>query len=97
MIFGYLYTYFRELLSDILVTNSGSNVENRQVINATPGVLVESVASKDIVRCARVNVSGLSRLKIGSYSSAHRITLVPSDSIHEKSHKKIQICLHRSV
>ncbi|XP_041999682.1 cationic amino acid transporter 2, vacuolar-like [Salvia splendens] len=76
---------------------AGSNVENCQVINATPGVLVDSVPSKDIVRCARVNVSGLSRLKLGSYSSAHRITLVPSDSIHEKSHKKIQICLHRNA
>ncbi|XP_047941333.1 uncharacterized protein LOC125188507 [Salvia hispanica] len=76
---------------------TGSNAENCQVINATPGVLIESVQSKDIVRCARVNVSGLSRLKLGSYSSAHRITLVPSDSIHEKSHKKIQICLHRNA
>ncbi|XP_057767320.1 uncharacterized protein LOC130987707 [Salvia miltiorrhiza] len=76
---------------------SGSNVENRQVINITPGVLVESVPSKDIVRCARVNVSGLSRLKLGSYSSAHRITLVPSDNIQERSHKKIQICLHRNA
>ncbi|KAL1553877.1 hypothetical protein AAHA92_14498 [Salvia divinorum] len=76
---------------------AGSNVENCQVINAIPGVLIESVPSKDIVRCARVNVSGLSRVKLGTYSSAHRITLVPSDSIHEKSHKKIQICLHRNA
>lgn len=80
-----------------LVILSGSNVENHQVINVTPVVLVESVPSKDIVRCARVSVSGLSRLKVGSYSSAHRITFVPSDDIHERSHKKIQICLHRSV
>ncbi|KAL1563572.1 hypothetical protein AAHA92_06024 [Salvia divinorum] len=76
---------------------SGSNVETHQVINATPGVMIESVPSKDIVRCARVNVSGLSRMKLGSYSSAHRITLVPSDNIHERSHKKIQICLHRNA
>ncbi|KAG6421251.1 hypothetical protein SASPL_117801 [Salvia splendens] len=76
---------------------SGSNVETRQVVNATPGVLIDSVPSKDIVRCARVNVSGLSRLKLGSYSSAHRITLVPSDNIHKRSHKKIQICLHRNA
>lgn len=72
-------------------------MENRQVINVTPVVLVESDPSKDIVRCARVAVSGLSRLKLGSYSSARRITLVPSDDIQERSHNKIQICLHRSV
>ncbi|KAK6127117.1 hypothetical protein DH2020_039155 [Rehmannia glutinosa] len=72
---------------------AGSDV----VVNATPVVLVESVPSKDVVRCARVTVSGLSRLKLGSYSSAHRITLVPSDEIQEKSYKNVQICLHRSV
>lgn len=75
---------------------AGSDVENRQVINVTPVVLVESDPSKDIVRCARVAVSGLSRLKLGSYSSARRITLVPSDDIQERSHNKIQICLHRN-
>ncbi|KAK4431976.1 hypothetical protein Salat_0959700 [Sesamum alatum] len=73
---------------------AGSDVEYREVVTATPAVLVESVPSKDVVRCARIPVSGLSRLKLGSYSSAHRITLVPSDEIHEKSYKKIQICLH---
>ncbi|KAK6151431.1 hypothetical protein DH2020_014066 [Rehmannia glutinosa] len=72
---------------------AGSDV----VVNATPVVLVESVPSKDVVRCARVTVSGLSRLKLGSYSSAHRITLVPSDEIQDKSYKNVQICLHRSV
>lgn len=72
-------------------------MENQRVMNVTPTVLVKSISSKDIVRCARVTVRGLSRLKLGSYSSAHRITLVPSDEIQEKSHKKIQICLHRSV
>lgn len=75
---------------------AGSDVETRRVINATPVVLVESGPSKDIVRCSRVNVSGLSRLKLGIYSSAQRITLVPSDDIQERSHKKIQICLHRN-
>ncbi|KAH6819293.1 hypothetical protein C2S51_002896 [Perilla frutescens var. frutescens] len=75
---------------------AGSDVESHRVVKATPVVLLESVPSKDIVRCARVYVSGLSRLKLGSYSSAHRITLVPSDDIQERSHKKIQICLHRN-
>lgn len=75
---------------------AGSDVENHQVIKVTPVVLAESDPSKDIVRCARVAVSGLSRLKLGSYSSARRITLVPSDDIQERSHNKIQICLHRN-
>ncbi|KAL0428337.1 UNVERIFIED_CONTAM: hypothetical protein Slati_3008500 [Sesamum latifolium] len=76
---------------------AGSDVEHREVVIATPAVFVESVPSKDVVRCARVPVSGLSRLKLGSYSSAHRITLVPSEEIQEKSYKKIQICLHNNA
>ncbi|KAL9150968.1 hypothetical protein ABFS82_11G023400 [Erythranthe guttata] len=72
----------------------GGDVKNRQVVNATPIVIGESVPSKDVVRCARVTVSGLSRQKLGYYSSAHRVTLLPSDEIQEKSCKKIQICLH---
>ncbi|KAL0337830.1 UNVERIFIED_CONTAM: Transcription factor [Sesamum calycinum] len=74
----------------------GSDVEHREVVIVTPAVFVESVPSNDVVRCARVPVSGLSRLKLGSYSSARRITLVPSDEIQEKSYKKIQICLHNN-
>ncbi|KAL0316647.1 UNVERIFIED_CONTAM: hypothetical protein Sradi_5542900 [Sesamum radiatum] len=75
---------------------AGSDVEHREVVIVTPAVFVESVPSNDVVRCARVPVSGLSRLKLGSYSSARRITLVPSDEIQEKSYKKIQICLHNN-
>ncbi|KAL0346051.1 UNVERIFIED_CONTAM: Transcription factor [Sesamum radiatum] len=76
---------------------AGTDVEHHEVVIATPAVFVESVPSKDVVRCARVPVSGLSRLKLGSYSSAHRITLVPSEEIQEKSYKKIQICLHSNA
>ncbi|XP_011079262.1 uncharacterized protein LOC105162827 [Sesamum indicum] len=75
---------------------AGSDVEHREVVIATPAVFVGSVPPGDVVRCARVPVSGLSRLKLGSYSSAHRITLVPSDEIQEKLYKKIQICLHNN-
>ncbi|KAL3629768.1 hypothetical protein CASFOL_026990 [Castilleja foliolosa] len=67
------------------------------VVNATPTVLVGSFPSRDVVRCARVNVSGLSRLKLMSYSSAHRIALVPSVEIQEKSYKRIQVCLHSNA
>lgn len=67
-------------------------MEYHQVVNATPVVLVESILSKDVVRCARVRVQGLPRLKLRSYSNGHRITLIPSEDIREASYKKIQIC-----
>ncbi|XP_073157000.1 uncharacterized protein [Henckelia pumila] len=73
---------------------AGSEVENHHVVNVTPNVLVESISSEGIVRCARVPISGLSRLKIGNYSSARRVNVVPSNGIPEKSYDKIQICLH---
>ncbi|KAL6539691.1 hypothetical protein OROHE_011462 [Orobanche hederae] len=89
--------YFMALIS--VVSRSGhvsALVGSDVVVNATPAVLVGSVPSRDVVWCARVTVSGLSRLNLKSYSSAHRITLVPSDEIQEKSYKKIQICLHKN-
>ncbi|GFQ05697.1 hypothetical protein PHJA_002713800 [Phtheirospermum japonicum] len=79
--------------SDHVTAFNGSDL----VVNATPTVLVGAVPSRDVVRCARVTVSGLSRLRLGSYSSAHRIALVPSDEIQEKSYRNIQICLHSNV
>ncbi|KAL3841069.1 hypothetical protein ACJIZ3_025660 [Penstemon smallii] len=72
----------------------GVDVEKHREVNITPAVLVESFLSKDIARCARVHVSGLSRVKLGRYSSAHRVTLIPSPDIQEKSYKKIKICSH---
>ncbi|CAA0833194.1 Uncharacterized conserved protein (DUF2215 [Striga hermonthica] len=77
--------------SDHVAAPAGSGV----LINVTPSLLVGPGPSRD-VRCARVAVSGLSRLHLGSYSSAHRITLAPSDDIQEKSYRKIHICLHRN-
>ncbi|EPS61814.1 hypothetical protein M569_12979, partial [Genlisea aurea] len=73
---------------------SGVDVNNLQAVNATPILLDESALSKQPLWCARVPVSGLSRLKLGSYSSIRRVTLVPSDTIPEKAYKKIHICFH---
>ncbi|XP_051142768.1 uncharacterized protein LOC127259455 [Andrographis paniculata] len=75
---------------------SGNDVEYYQVVTVTPEVLVESLLSTDVVRCSRVTISGLSRLKLWSFSNAHRITLVPSEEIRETSYKKIQICSHKN-
>ncbi|XP_075491904.1 uncharacterized protein LOC142530039 isoform X1 [Primulina tabacum] len=73
---------------------AGAEVENHDVVNVIPTVLVESITSDSVERCARVPISGLSRLKIGSYSSARRLKVVPSNGIPEKSYNKIQMCLH---
>lgn len=72
-------------------------MEKNQEVNITPTVVLESVLTDKAIRCARVNVSGLSRLKLGSYSSAHKVTLVPSPEIPEKFYKRVQICLHKYV
>ncbi|KAI9120942.1 hypothetical protein K1719_007975 [Acacia pycnantha] len=52
--------------------------------------------AKDIFRCERVHVYGLSRLKLWSYASSFRITLAPSAEIPEKFHNKIHVCFHRN-
>ncbi|XP_022871805.1 uncharacterized protein LOC111390916 isoform X1 [Olea europaea var. sylvestris] len=70
----------------------GVDVEN-QVVNVTLVPLIESPRYKDVRLCERIQVSGLSRLKLGSYSSARRVTLVP---IPRRLHKKFQICFHKN-
>ncbi|XP_075485910.1 uncharacterized protein LOC142525479 [Primulina tabacum] len=73
---------------------AGAEMENHHVVNVTPTALVESIPSDGVVRCARVPISGLSRIKIGNYSSARRVNVIPSNGIPEKLYGKIQICLH---
>lgn len=83
------------LLKTIAVNVIGVDVEN-PVLEFTPSGLVESgLGSKDVILCERIRVSGISRLKLGSYASAHRVTLVPSVVIPEKLHSKIQVCFHK--
>ncbi|KAI9120488.1 hypothetical protein K1719_007521 [Acacia pycnantha] len=52
--------------------------------------------AKDIFRCERVHVYGLSRLKLGSYASSFRIALALSAEIPEKFHSKVHVCFHRN-
>ncbi|KAI6697017.1 hypothetical protein NL676_017136 [Syzygium grande] len=68
-------------------------------IDFTPSTLSGVLAgrgTKEIVRCERVEVIGLSRLRLGSYSSALRVIVLPSVSIPERLHSKVQVCLHRN-
>ncbi|KAG9129783.1 hypothetical protein Leryth_015992 [Lithospermum erythrorhizon] len=76
---------------------SGISIDNPVlVVTPVPIAVLSPLGSKEVVSCERVAVSGLSRLKIGSLHSIHRVTLVPSVVIPEKLHSKIQICFHRN-
>ncbi|KAI4386625.1 hypothetical protein MLD38_004542 [Melastoma candidum] len=54
-------------------------------------------SKESLLLCERVVVSGISRLKLGSYSSAIRVTAVPSVVIPERLHGRIQVCFHRNA
>ncbi|XP_019187428.1 PREDICTED: uncharacterized protein LOC109181913 isoform X2 [Ipomoea nil] len=71
------------------------NVKN-PVVDFTPVPLAGFSSSRDIISCERVLVAGLSRLKLWSYSSAYRVTLLPSAAIPERLHGKIHICSHKN-
>lgn len=85
--------------STSLTTLKGVDLDN-PVIDVTPSPFAGlSIfhGSKDALSCERVQVSGLSRLKLGSYANSFRVTLVPSVEIPEKYHGKIQVCFHRNA
>ncbi|KAJ1409116.1 NEMP family [Sesbania bispinosa] len=76
----------------------GVDIE-RPALDVTPSPLSGHSAThsaKDIIRCERVQVSGISRLKLGSYANSFHVTLAPSVAIPERLHYKIQICFHRN-
>ncbi|TKY62858.1 Nuclear envelope integral membrane protein 1 [Spatholobus suberectus] len=80
------------------LTLKGVDIE-RPVLEVSPSVLPGPSASqgvKDTLRCDRVRISGISRLKLGSYANSFHVTLAPSASIPEKLHSKIQVCFHRN-
>ncbi|KAM1635655.1 hypothetical protein ACFX13_013964 [Malus domestica] len=76
----------------------GVDIEN-PVLEVIPAPLSEhSVVpgSKDVLFCERARVSGVSRLKLGSYASSLKITLSTSLVIPERLHSKIQVCFPRN-
>lgn len=80
-----------------LYLNAGVDFEH-PVLDVIPKLLSgPSVVgnSKEILLCERVQVSGQSRLKLQSYASALRITVVPSVVVPERLHSRINVCFHR--
>ncbi|KAI5316674.1 hypothetical protein L3X38_036381 [Prunus dulcis] len=93
-----LFTFCLSLLTLSLATDDGAiqgvDLEN-PVLDVSPALL-STPGSKDVLLCERVRVSGISRLKLGSYASSLRITLSPSLGIPEKLYSKIEVCFHRN-
>ncbi|CAB4285886.1 unnamed protein product [Prunus armeniaca] len=93
-----LFTFCLSLSTLSLATDDGAikgvDLEN-PVLDVSPALLSTS-GSKDVLLCERVRVSGISRLKLGSYASSLRITLSPSPEIPEKLYSKIEVCFHRN-
>lgn len=76
---------------------AGIDIE-KPVLDVSPSPLSGDSAThgvKSTLRCERVQVSGISRLKFGSYANSFHITLAPSVAIPDRLHNKIQVCFHR--
>ncbi|XP_061343305.1 uncharacterized protein LOC133289402 isoform X1 [Gastrolobium bilobum] len=94
----FLFFFFSSSLANHhdSVQLKGIDIE-RPVLDISPSPLSGDSAThgvQDILRCERVQVSGISRLKLGSYASSFHITLAPSAAIQESLHNKIQVCFH---
>ena len=79
------------------VAIAGIDIES-PVLNIRPLPLsgkVSTYGDKGTFKCERVCVSGLSRLKLGSYASSFRVSLAPSADIPERFRNKIHVCFHR--
>jgi hypothetical protein len=79
------------------VTTAGVDIES-PTLGVSPSLLLgqsDTQGAKNIMRCERVQVSGISRLKLGSYANSLHVTLAPSVAIPERLHNKIKVCFHR--
>lgn len=74
---------------------TGINVDN-PAVEVTPIFPVGHGLSNGAGLCERVQVAGISRWKLGKYSSIYRLIAVPSVVIPERLHSKIQICFHKN-
>ncbi|GAU23991.1 hypothetical protein TSUD_327920 [Trifolium subterraneum] len=78
------------------LTLKGVDIE-RPNLDVSPSLLLgksDSQGVKKNLRCERVQVSGISRLKLRSYANSYHITLAPSVAIPERLHSKIKVCFH---
>ncbi|XP_057437761.1 uncharacterized protein LOC130729926 isoform X2 [Lotus japonicus] len=98
-LFWFCFWFFSSTLADHTTTTlKDVNIE-RPVLDVSPSPLSGYPAAqgvKNILKCERVQVSGISRLKLGSYANSFHITLAPSVTIPERLHNKIQVCFHRN-
>lgn len=97
----FLFFFFPSSLSNAHNTPptlKGVDIE-KPVLEVFPSAFPVHSASqgvKDALRCERVRVSGISRVKLRSYANSFLVTLAPSVSIPEKLHSRIQVCFHRN-
>lgn len=80
------------------LTLKGIDIE-KPVLDVSPSPLSGNSAAhgvKNTLRCERVQVSGITRLKLWSYANSFHITLAPSVAIPDRLHNKIQVCFHRN-
>ncbi|GMH26554.1 hypothetical protein Nepgr_028397 [Nepenthes gracilis] len=78
-------------LSSLSLENPIQNVKPLPFVGNVP-----NHGSKEALSCERVQIVGLSRLKLGSYASSLRVTLAPSVVIPDRLLSKIEVCLHRN-
>ncbi|CAI8613657.1 unnamed protein product [Vicia faba] len=98
-----LFFFFISSLADdqqTVTTLKGVDIK-RPTLDVSPSLLLdnsdtEGVKNKNVKLCERVQVSGISRLKLRSYANSYHITLAPSVAIPERLHAKIKICFHRN-
>ncbi|KAL9331408.1 hypothetical protein ACSQ67_001018 [Phaseolus vulgaris] len=94
----FFFSFFSSSLSNPLnnpLTLKGLDLEKPN-LEVSPSVFSVSQGGKEAFRCERVRVSGISRLKLGSFANSFLVSLVPSASIPEKLHGKIEVCFHRN-
>ncbi|KAK4787938.1 hypothetical protein SAY86_011771 [Trapa natans] len=63
----------------------------RPTVEVTPSPL-SGPGTKEVFSCERVQISGKSRLELGSYANALYVHVIPSISTQERLHSRIQVC-----
>ncbi|PKI69171.1 hypothetical protein CRG98_010438 [Punica granatum] len=108
-LFVVLSTVFSLFFSTLVLIRTSAALEvpalkgvhpGQPILDVTPSPLSglsPGPGSKDVLSCERVQISGQSRVKLGSYPNALRVLVVPSASTPDRLHSRIQICFHRNA
>ncbi|KAG5631996.1 hypothetical protein H5410_003713 [Solanum commersonii] len=67
-----------------------------QILNVTPIKFVTDPLSKDDILCERILITGLSRWRLSSYSSAYQVSWAPSAVTPDRLLGKLRICFHKN-